>query len=79
MLIGLPGAAHYPPGAGKAAGRVYRRRIASRPEVGELACRVAQRVEQFKLCPVVIGDCREVFVEGQLQKLQGIRRLPVGG
>ena len=37
----------------------------------EFAGRVAQRVEQLELRPVVVGDRGEVLVEGQLQELEG--------
>ena len=56
-------------------GRVHRHDLARRPQPRHLAGRVAQRVEQLELGPVVLGHRREVLVEGPLQELERVDRL----
>ena len=51
-------------------GRVHRFLGARRPNVRDLAGRVAERVKQLKLCTVVFGDRREVLVKRLLHQLE---------
>ncbi len=46
--------------------------LAGQPERGDLAGRVAQRVEHLELRDVVLGHRGEILVEGHLQQLESV-------